>query len=112
MTKRLYPAPANGYYSLLAADRRESQYNIFKSLYVLLQGVDLAMTLMAAYLGYAELNPFIHSLLASPLHLVLIKLVIPLAIVLVLPGKYLVPAVGLQSLIIGWNIKELILLML
>jgi hypothetical protein len=112
LAKYVYHPPASGYYSLLTLNRRESGDNLYRVLYVLLQTMDLGMTLMAAYLGYAELNPFVHSVLASPFHMILIKILIPLFIVLLVPGKFLIPAVGLQLAIIGWNLKELFLLMI
>ena len=112
LAKYVYRPPVNGYYSLLTLNGFESRDNLYKVLYVFLQTMDLGMTLMAAHLGYAELNPFVNSLLASPVHMVLIKILIPLGIVLLIPGRFLIPAVGLQLAIIGWNLKELFLLML
>ena len=112
LEKYVYRPPAGGYYSLLTLNGRDSGDNLYKVLYVFLQTMDLGMTLIAAYLGYTELNPFVNSVLSSPLHMILIKILIPLGIVLLVPGKFLIPAVGLQLAIIGWNLKELFLLML
>ena len=80
-----------------------------KALFILLNQVDLILTLIAVSVGYYELNPFVRSLLASPLQLFTVKCIIPLCLAWLLPGKFLVPAIILLSLVLGWNIKELLL---
>ena len=112
LSKYVYHPPPSGFYGLLTLNGPDSRDNLYKVLYVFLQAADLGMTMMAAYSGYAELNPFVHSLLASPFHMILIKILIPLVIVILIPGKFLIPAVALQAFIIFWNIKELFLLVL
>jgi hypothetical protein len=112
LAKYIYHPPPKGFYSLLTLNGQESRDNIYKVLYLALQTADLGMTMMAAYAGYAELNPFVHSLLASPFHMILIKILIPLVIVILIPGRFLIPAVAMQAFIIMWNLKELFLLML
>ena len=95
---------------------RESQsgnsWHIFIKIgYVLLHQIDLILTVAAVNAGLSELNPLVRSLLASPLQLVMVKLVIPLLIVCFIPSKLLLPAFALLSLVVIWNIKELLLLM-
>ncbi len=80
--------------------------------YVLLQQVDLILSLCAAYFGFAELNPVMRNLLASPVQLILIKLVIPILIAWLVPGRLLLPAFAFLSLVVLWNIKEILLLLL
>jgi hypothetical protein len=90
--------------------RKESGDFVFKVLYLSLQVFDLGLTLMAAYFGFSELNPLMKALLASPLQLATFKLIIPFLIVWLLPGKFLIPAIALLAAVIGWNVKELLLL--
>lgn len=79
-----------------------------KAWYILLQQVDLALTALAMSLGLWEHNPVMRSLLATPIQLVTVKMVIPLLIVWLVPGKLLVPALLFLGLVVGWNIKELL----
>jgi hypothetical protein len=81
-----------------------------KVCYLLLQQLDLALTVFATSVGLTEMNPIMRSLLDTPVQLIATKLIIPLLIVWFIPGKYLIPAVGLLSLVIIWNIKELLFL--
>ena len=80
--------------------------------YLLLQQLDLFLTVFATSAGLTEINPLMRSLLASPLQLVAVKLIIPLFIIWFVPSKLLIPAVGLLSLVVIWNIKELLFLLL
>ena len=80
--------------------------------YVLLHQVDLILTLFAVSAGFSELNPVMRSLLQSPLQLFVVKLGIPLLIVWLIPSKFLVPAIALISLVVIWNVKEILLLVL
>jgi hypothetical protein len=82
-----------------------------KVIYMSLQLLDLGLTLMASQLGFLELNLFIRASLMSPLHLVLIKVGIPLLICLFVPGRFLIPAIALLTSIIYWNMKELLVLL-
>ena len=80
--------------------------------YVLLHQVDLVLTVLATNLGLYELNPLIRELLATPLQLVVVKLFIPLLLAWLIPGKLLIPAVIFIGLVVIWNVKELLLLLL
>ena len=80
--------------------------------YVFLHQVDLILTVLATSAGFSELNPIIKSMLGAPSELLLVKLIIPLFIAWLVPGKFLLPAVLLLSAVVGWNLKELFLLLL
>ena len=80
--------------------------------YLSLQLIDLGLTLFAVNLGFLELNPFIRGMLTTPIQLAMMKLVIPFLIICLVPGKFLVPGIALISVVVSWNIKELILLIL
>lgn len=80
-----------------------------KLLFILLNAADLALTIYAMSLHLSELNPVMRSLLGSPLDLVMVKVVVPVAIAWLAPGKLLIPAVALLALVVGWDIKELVL---
>ena len=93
--------------------RQDDSWNIIlKVLYLSLQSIDLALTVLAVQLGYPELNPFMRAALTSTSSLLIMKVFIPLLICWFVPGKYLIPAVALLAVIVGWNIKELVLLVL
>jgi hypothetical protein len=77
--------------------------------YVALQLVDCLMTVLAVNAGFEELNPVMRGIIDSPVQLVTIKLVLPLAIAWLVPAKLLIPAMALLMVIIGLNIKELVL---
>ena len=83
-----------------------------KASYVLLHQLDLVLTVVAVSLGYSELNPLMRALLSAPIQLIVIKVFIPLVIVWLCPNKLLLPATAFLALVVGWNIKELILLLL
>ena len=98
--------------SVLSELNRPSWNMGLKLTYISLQLIDLGLTILAVSSGYRELNPFIRGLLNSPLQLFTIKLIVPVFIAWLIPGKFLIPGILLLSLILGWNIKELISLAL
>ena len=80
--------------------------------YVVLQQADLLMTRFAISSGFEELNPVMRSLFETPAQLLLFKLVIPVIIAALVPAKLLLPALMLLLMIIVWNLKELIVLII
>lgn len=80
-----------------------------KAIFVLLNQADLVLTAFAAHAGFYELNPVVRNLLAIPTLLILIKGFVPLLIAWLAPGKLLLPAIGFLILVVGWNVKELVL---
>jgi hypothetical protein len=90
--------------------RRDARDAIFKFAYLSLQMLDLGLTLLAAQLGFPEFNPMMKASLNSPLQLAVFKLGIPLLISWLVPGKFLIPAIGFLCGVVGWNLKELLML--
>ncbi|MFH1003639.1 MAG: DUF5658 family protein [Chloroflexota bacterium] len=86
-----------------------SQGTVAKVSFVLLNQLDLALTVLAASLGLPELNPFMRYLLAVPVGLLLFKSALPLVIAWLVPGRLLWPAIICLSLVAGWNVKELVI---
>lgn len=84
------------------------QCTLEKVSFVVLNQVDLALTLVAIHLGFDELNPLVNFLLDIPVLLVLFKLIIPVLIAWLMPGRLLWPSIGLLVLVAIWNLKELI----
>jgi len=80
-----------------------------KVMYVVLSQADLVLTAFAVHAGFYELNPLVRNLLAAPVMLILIKGAIPLFVAWLAPGKLLLPAIGVLVLVVGWNVKELVL---
>ena len=97
-------------YSRVQGNHWKSPDVVFRVVYLSLQLVDLGLTLMAAHFGFEELNPFVKTSLASPYQMYILKLGIPLVITWFVPGKLLIPAIILLGGVVGWNIKELIML--
>ncbi len=79
-----------------------------KASFVLLNQFDLTLTVLAVYLGLSELNPLIRQLVNIPILLLVVKLALPLLIAWLIPGKLLLPSIALLTLVIIWNIKELV----
>ena len=71
--------------------------------------LDLVLTLLAINLGLSELNPLVRYMVQVPALLLAVKLVIPVFIAWILPGKLLLPSIALLAFAVIWNIKELII---
>jgi hypothetical protein len=76
--------------------------------YIGLQLADYLMTVFAANAGFEEINPVMRGLLGSPLQLITFKLIIPIAVAWLVPARLLIPALVLLLVIIGLNVKELL----
>jgi len=76
--------------------------------YLLLQQLDLVLTLVAISLGLSELNPLMRNMLTSLPQLLVAKVAIPLLIAWRVPSKLLIPAILLLAVVVGWNVKELL----
>jgi hypothetical protein len=83
-----------------------------KASFILLSQFDLALTILAMYLGFAEINPLMSFLIHIPVLLLLVKLVIPILIAWLIPGRLLLPSIALLALVAIWNIKELLVFLL
>ena len=80
-----------------------------KIAYIVLNWIDLSLTLFAMTIGANELNPLMRNMFSNPVYLNSTKLLIPTALAWLLPSKVLWPSIGLLILVVGWNIKELVL---
>jgi hypothetical protein len=79
--------------------------------YIALQLIDCLMTVLAVNAGFDELNPVMRGMLDSAFQLIMFKIVIPLLLAWLVPSKLLIPAaLGLLA-VIGFNVKELLLLL-
>jgi hypothetical protein len=76
--------------------------------FILLSLFDLGLTILALYLGLWEINPIVRFLVKLPVLLVVVKLVIPVLIAWVMPGRLLWPSIAAMALVVIWNIKELV----
>jgi hypothetical protein len=81
---------------------------IEKVSFILLNQVDLTLTLVAMHFGFDELNPFVAFLLDIPALLVVAKVILPLLIAWLMPGRLLWPSIALLAGVAIWNLKELI----
>ncbi len=80
--------------------------------FVFLSVFDLVLTILAMYLGLYEMNPLIRFLVHVPLMLLVVKLLIPVLIAWLMPGKLLLPSIALMTLVVIWNLKELAVFLL
>jgi hypothetical protein len=80
-----------------------------RAVYVALQMADFLMTRSAIAAGFHEINPVVRGMLDAPAQLIIFKLVVPLAIVCLVPARFLLPAIGLLLVVIGINVRELFL---
>jgi hypothetical protein len=83
-----------------------------KLAFIILNMIDLGLTLFATSFGARELNPLMNQMLASPLMLYVVKLIIPLFLAWLLPGKILIPSIALLTVVVGWNVRELLIFFL
>jgi hypothetical protein len=78
-----------------------------KASFILLSVFDLALTILSMYLGLWEMNPLVRFLVHIPILLVMVKLVIPVLIAWIMPGRLLLPPAAALAAVVIWNIKEL-----
>jgi hypothetical protein len=83
-----------------------------KMLFIILNLFDLGLTIFASSIGAHELNPLMNKMLAAPYQIYMAKLVIPVLLAWLLPGKILIPSITLLTVVVGWNIRELLVLFL
>jgi len=80
-----------------------------KLTFVCLHQVDLVLTVVGVSLGLSEVNPLMRGLLTTTPGLLAVKVAVPLLMACLIPGRWLLPAIGLLAVVIGWNIKELLI---
>ena len=80
--------------------------------FVALQGLDILLTLYAVSIGLSELNPLISSSINTPIQFILFKVISPVLIAWIVPGKLLLPAIAFIALVVCWDLKELILFLM
>lgn len=83
-----------------------------KVLFILLCEFDLTFTVVAVSLGFTEVNPFMSFLITLPILLIIIKLVMPVLIAWLIPGRLLLPSIALLALVTIWNVKEILIFFL
>jgi hypothetical protein len=83
------------------------KYTREKVLFILLNEFDLTFTVVAVALGFTEINPLMRFLIGVPVLLIVFKLVIPVVIAWLVPGRLLWPAMVLMALVTIWNVKEI-----
>ena len=76
--------------------------------FIVLNLVDLALTLVAMSLGFDELNPLVGFLLEMPALFIAAKVLLPPLLAWLIPGRLLWPSIALLALVAIWNLKELI----
>jgi hypothetical protein len=80
-----------------------------KLAFIILNLVDMGLTLVGLSVGAQELNPLMHNMCNSPYQLFLAKLAIPLFLSWLLPGKLLLPSIALLVFVVGWDVRELLI---
>jgi hypothetical protein len=95
---------------LVRSRRRDKVDTVLKIVFLSLQVMDLMLTALAARYGWIELNPVMKASMDSAYKLALFKFAIPVVISYFVPGRWLIPAIMLLLMVVGWNVKELIML--
>ena len=96
---------------IIARSRRRDKVDIaLKVVFLSLQLIDLTLTALAARYGWLELNPVMKASMDSTYKLALFKFSIPVLISWFVPGRWLIPAILLLLMVVGWNVKELVCL--
>jgi hypothetical protein len=99
--------------NILTRSRRRDKVDlVLRIVFLSLQMLDLVLTALAARYGWIELNPVMKASMDSTYKLAIFKFVIPVAISFFVPGRWLLPAIMLLLMVLGWNVKELIMLAL
>jgi hypothetical protein len=93
----------SGWFESAATFKRHTREKI---LFILLSEFDLTVTVVAVAAGFTEINPLMKFLIGMPVLLILVKLVIPVALAWLIPGKLLWPSIIALALVSLWNIKE------
>lgn len=97
-------------YVVAECNKRDKTDTALKAVFLTLQLVDLALTLVAARSGYPELNPFMRASLDSVYKMAVLKFGVPLLVSWFVPGRLLIPSILLLCGVLGWNVRELICL--
>jgi hypothetical protein len=79
-----------------------------KIAFISLNVMDLVLTLFAMNLGADEMNPVMRGMIHSPAALYTAKLLIPLCLAWLLPGKLLIPSIAVLVFVVGWDTRELL----
>ena len=78
-----------------------------KVLFIFLCAADMTLTVVARSMGFNELNPLMNFMMNTPALLLMVKLVIPVLIAWLMPGKLLLPSTALLGFAFVWNMKEM-----
>jgi hypothetical protein len=96
---------------ILAVCRRKDKADTaLKATFLVMQMADLILTLVAARSGWIELNPLMRAQLDSIAVMALVKFLIPGLVSWFVPGRLLIPAILLLCGVVGWNLREMIVL--
>ena len=96
---------------LLAVCRKKDKTDTaLKATFLIMQMADLTLTLVAARSGWIELNPLMRAQLDSLAVMAIVKFVIPGLVSWFVPGRLLIPAILLLCGVVGWNLREMIVL--
>jgi hypothetical protein len=80
---------------------------LLKLAYIILNMVDLGLTLYAVSHGAQELNPFMRSMFEAPYQLYIVKFVLPVFLAWLLPGPLIIPSIAALVFVIGWDLNQL-----
>jgi len=97
-------------YIIERSRRRDKVDTALKVVFLSLQLIDLTLTALAARYGWIELNPLVKASVDSTYKLAIFKFGVPVLISWFVPGRWLIPAILLLLMVVGWNVKELIAL--
>jgi hypothetical protein len=94
---------------LMASAITFKKCTIEKMTFIILNLLDLGLTIFALSQGAHELNPLMRSMMTSPAQMYIAKMILPLFLAWLLPGKLLLPSIALLLFVVGWDVHQLII---
>jgi hypothetical protein len=98
------------HYIIVKSQQRDKTDFVLRVAFLVLQLIDFGLTMAAARCGYPELNPLVKLSADSVYKLAIFKFLVPVIISWFVPGRWLFPSILILGCVVGWNIKELIML--
>ncbi len=85
---------------------------VVKVSFIFLCLIDFILTILSLNLGLFEINPLVIYLIQIPVLFLTVKLFMPVIFAWILPGRLLLPFIGLLLFAVIWNIKELVIFLM
>jgi hypothetical protein len=98
--------------NLMASAITFKKCTLEKLTFIMLNLIDLGLTIFAVSQGANELNPLMRNMFNAPYQMYTAKLILPVFFAWLLPGKLLIPSIALLTFVVGWDIRQLVIFFL